>query len=82
MECDSTFKELQQKFTTTLVLIIPDETREMVVYSDASSKELGCMVMQHDRLIVYASQQLKLHEKDYHTHDFELVGISFALMIW
>jgi len=52
------------------------------VYSDASSKGLGCVLMQHGRVIAYASRQLKTHEVNYPVHDLELVAVVFALRIW
>ena len=52
------------------------------MYSDASSKGLGCVLMQHGRVIVYASRQLKPHEVNYPVHDLELVVVVFALRIW
>ena len=54
----------------------------MVVYSDASRKGLGCVLMQHDDVIAYASRQLKPHERNYPTHDLELAVVIFALKIW
>jgi len=53
-----------------------------VVYSDASGKGLGCVLMQHGKVIAYASRQLKTHEVNYPVHDLELVAIVFALRIW
>ena len=43
-----------------------------MVYSDASRQCLGCVLMQNDRVIAYASRQLKKHEENYPTHDLEL----------
>ena len=53
-----------------------------MVYSDASGKGLGCVLMQHGKVIVYASRQLKTHEVNYPVHDLELVVVVFALRIW
>ncbi|WMV08795.1 hypothetical protein MTR67_002180, partial [Solanum verrucosum] len=53
-----------------------------VVYCDASRIGLGCVVMQNGHDIVYASRQLKIHEKNYLTHDLELAEVVFALKIW
>jgi len=53
-----------------------------VVYTDASKKGLGCVLMQQGRVMVYASRQLKDHEKNYHTHDLELAAVVYALKIW
>ena len=52
------------------------------VYSDASLKGLGCVLMQHGRVVAYASRQLRPHEQRYATHDLELAAMVFALKIW
>ena len=38
--------------------------------------------MQHGKLIAYASRQLKVHEKNYQTHDLEQTAVVFALKLW
>jgi hypothetical protein len=53
-----------------------------VVYSDASKKGLGCVLMQNGNVIAYASRQLKPYEQNYPTHDLELAAVVFALKIW
>ena len=53
-----------------------------MVYTDASKNCLGCVLMQHGRVIAYASRQLKDYEKNYPTHDLELAAVVFALKIW
>ena len=53
-----------------------------MVYNDASRQGLGCVLMQNDRVIAYASRQLKNHEEKYPTHDLELAAVVFALKIW
>ena len=53
-----------------------------MVYSDASRQGLGCVLMQNDRVIAYATRQLKNHEENYPTHDLELAAVMFALKIW
>jgi len=53
-----------------------------VVYCDASRVGLGCVLMQHGRVIAYASRQLKKHEHNYVTHDLEMAIVIFALKIW
>ena len=53
----------------------------MVIYNDASGKGLGCVLMQHGHVVAYACRNLKPHEKNYPTHDLELVAVIFAL-IW
>jgi len=52
-----------------------------VVYCDASQVGLGCVLMQHGKVIAYASRQLKVHEKNYPTHDLKLEAVVFALKI-
>ncbi|WJX81407.1 hypothetical protein P8452_64294 [Trifolium repens] len=47
-----------------------------------TEKCLGCVLMQHKRAVAYASRQLKVHEKNYLTHDLELAAVVFALKIW
>ncbi|GKB75461.1 putative reverse transcriptase domain-containing protein [Tanacetum coccineum] len=53
-----------------------------VVYYDVSHKGLGAVLMQNEKVIAYASRQLKIHEKNYTTHDLELGAVVFALKIW
>ena len=52
-----------------------------MVYSDASRQGLGCVLMQNDRVIAYASRQLKKHEQNYPTHNLELEAVVFALQL-
>ena len=52
------------------------------MYCNASGKGLGCVLMQNDKVIAYASRQLKKHEHNYSTHDLELAAVVFALRIW
>ena len=80
--CQSSFEELKMKLTTTPVLASPSGTGGFVVYSDASYQGLGCVLMQHGRVIAYASRQLRPYEISYPTHDLELAAVVFALKIW
>ena len=80
--CQSSFEELKVKLTTTPVLASPSGTCGFVVYSDASYQGLGCVLMQHGRVIAYASRQLRPYEISYPTHDLELAAVVFALKIW
>jgi hypothetical protein len=81
-ECENSFQELKRRFTTAPVLTLPSRIEGFVVYNDASKKGLGCVLMQHGKVIAYASRQLKPHETNYPTHDLELVVVFFALRVW
>nr|GEY55854.1 putative reverse transcriptase domain-containing protein [Tanacetum cinerariifolium] len=59
-----------------------DKQEDFIVYCDASNKDLGAVLMQREKVISYASRQLKIHEKNYTTHDLELGAVVFALKIW
>ncbi|GKV23585.1 hypothetical protein SLEP1_g33294 [Rubroshorea leprosula] len=81
-ECEKSFLTLKEKLVTALVLALPINGEKFTTYSDASKKGLGCVLMQKDRVIAYASRQLKLYEENYPTHDLELAAVVFALKIW
>ncbi|GJS00629.1 putative reverse transcriptase domain-containing protein [Tanacetum coccineum] len=53
--------------------------KDFIAYCDASIKGLGNVLMQRDKVIAYASRQLKIHEKNYTTHDLELGAVVSAL---
>ena len=76
------FKELNGRLTSAPVLALPNGRDEFMVYSDASRQGLGCVLMQNDGVIAYASRQLKKHEENYPTHDLELAAVVFALKLW
>ncbi|KAL4030070.1 hypothetical protein IC575_008303 [Cucumis melo] len=60
---------------------LTDGSRSFMIYSDASKKGLGCVLMQQGRVVAYASRQLKSHEQNYPTHDLMLTAVVFALKI-
>ncbi|GKB08521.1 putative reverse transcriptase domain-containing protein [Tanacetum coccineum] len=64
------------------ILALPQGADNFIVYCDASHKGLGAVLMQNEKVIAYASRQLKIHEKNYTTHDLELGAVVFALKIW
>ncbi|KAL4281883.1 hypothetical protein GQ457_03G019080 [Hibiscus cannabinus] len=76
------FEKLKVALINAPVLTQPMSGKEFVVYSDASYVGLGCVLMQEGRVVAYASRQLKVHEKNYPTHDIELAAVVFALKIW
>lgn len=81
-ECEKSFELMKEKLTTSPVLVLPQPDEPYEVYCDASYQGLGCVLMQHKKVVAYASRQLKTHEKNYPTHDLELAAIVFALKIW
>ncbi|GKC49269.1 putative reverse transcriptase domain-containing protein, partial [Tanacetum coccineum] len=72
-------KTLKQKLCSALILALPEGSENFMVYCDASHKGLGAVLMQKERVIACASHQLKIHKKNYTTHDLELGAIVFAL---
>ncbi|GKD89145.1 putative reverse transcriptase domain-containing protein, partial [Tanacetum coccineum] len=80
-EQELAFQTLKEKLCNAPVLALPDGPKDFVVYCDASSLGLGCVLMQRGKVIAYASRQLKIHEKNYTTYDLELGAVVFALKI-
>jgi hypothetical protein len=61
---------------------MPDVHKPFSVYCDASYTSPRCVLMQEGRVVAYSSQQLKIHERNYRTHDLELVAVVHALKTW
>jgi hypothetical protein len=81
-KCENAFQTLKQHLTSAPVLAQPDNSKPYEVYCDASGTALGCVLMQENRVIAYASRALRPHEKNYPTHDLELAAVVHALKIW
>src|SRR6185369_14199545 len=81
-KCEKAFHTLREQLTTAPVLAQPDNTKSFDVYCDASGTGLGCVLMQDNRVIAYASRALRPHEQNYPTHDLELAAVIHALKIW
>ncbi|GJX35655.1 putative reverse transcriptase domain-containing protein [Tanacetum coccineum] len=81
-EQEEAFQLLKSKLCDAPILSLPDGVDDFVVYCDASNQGLGCVLMQRNKVIDYASRQLKIYEKNYTTHDLELGAVVFALKIW
>ncbi|GJR31501.1 putative reverse transcriptase domain-containing protein [Tanacetum coccineum] len=79
---ENTFQLIKQKLCSAPILALPEGSEDFMVYCDASHKGLGAVLMQREKVIAYASRQLKIHEKNYTTHDLELGAVVFALKIW
>nr|GEW13908.1 transposon Ty3-G Gag-Pol polyprotein [Tanacetum cinerariifolium] len=78
---EASFQLLKQKLCSAPILALPEGSEDFIVYCDASIKGLGVVLMQREKVISYASCQLKIHEKNYTTHDLELGAVVFALKI-
>ncbi|GJW45811.1 putative reverse transcriptase domain-containing protein [Tanacetum coccineum] len=81
-KAETAFQLLKLKLCSALILSLPEGSEDFVVYCDASRKGLGAVLMQREKVIAYASRQLKIHEKNYTTHDLELGAVVFALKMW
>ncbi|GJX96719.1 putative reverse transcriptase domain-containing protein [Tanacetum coccineum] len=79
---EAAFQTLKHKLCSAPILALPQGAENFIVYCDASHKGLGAVLMQNEKVIAYASRQLKIHEKNYTTHDLELGAVVFALKIW
>ncbi|GKC36253.1 putative reverse transcriptase domain-containing protein [Tanacetum coccineum] len=79
---ETAFQLLKQKLCSAPILALPKGSEDFIVYCDASIKGLGAVLMQREKVIAYASRQLKIHEKNYTTHDLELGAVVFSLKLW
>ncbi|GJR58399.1 putative reverse transcriptase domain-containing protein [Tanacetum coccineum] len=79
---EAAFQLLKQKLCSAPILALPEGRKDFIVYCDASHKGLGVVLMQRVKVISYASCQLKIHKKNYTTHDLELGSVVFSLKLW
>ncbi|GJQ93434.1 putative reverse transcriptase domain-containing protein [Tanacetum coccineum] len=79
---EAAFQLLKQNLCSAPILALPEGSKDFIAYCEASKKGLGVVLMQREKVISYASRQLKIHEKNYTTHDLELKVVAFALKIW
>ncbi|GJT32300.1 putative reverse transcriptase domain-containing protein [Tanacetum coccineum] len=75
-KAEAAFQLLNQKLCSALIFALPEGSENFVVYCDASRKGLGVVLMQREKVIAYASCQLKIYEKNYTTHDLELGAVE------
>nr|GFA75463.1 putative reverse transcriptase domain-containing protein [Tanacetum cinerariifolium] len=68
-------RDFPEKLCSAPILALPEGSEDFIVYCDASNKGLGAVLMQREKVISYASRQLKIHEKNYTTHDLELGAV-------
>ncbi|GKF00658.1 putative reverse transcriptase domain-containing protein, partial [Tanacetum coccineum] len=76
-KAEASFQLLKEKLCGAMPRI-----KGWVRFCNASHKGLGAVLMQKEKVIAYASRQLKVHEKNYTTHDLELGAVVFALKMW
>ncbi|GKA33207.1 retrovirus-related pol polyprotein from transposon 17.6 [Tanacetum coccineum] len=79
---ESAFQLLKQKLYEAPILASPEGNDDFVVYCDASHQGIGAVLMQREKVIAYASRQLRPYEENYTTYDLKLGAIVFALKIW
>ncbi|GKA68362.1 putative reverse transcriptase domain-containing protein [Tanacetum coccineum] len=79
---EAAFQLIKQKLCSAPILALPEGNEDFVVYCDASHKGLGAVLMQREKVIAYASRQLKIHEKNYTTHDLELGSLNMRQRRW
>ncbi|GKE31137.1 retrotransposon protein, putative, ty3-gypsy subclass [Tanacetum coccineum] len=70
---------IPKKLCSAPILALPKGSEDFIVYCDASIKGLGDVLMQREKVIAYASRQLKIHEKNYTTHDLELGAVELNM---
>ncbi|GJX93975.1 putative reverse transcriptase domain-containing protein [Tanacetum coccineum] len=79
---ETTFQLFKQKLCSAPILALPEGSEDFIVYCDASIKGFGTVLMQREKVITYASRQLKIHEKKYTTHDLAIGAVVFSLKLW
>ncbi|GJZ26620.1 putative reverse transcriptase domain-containing protein [Tanacetum coccineum] len=79
---EEAFQTLKLKLCSALILSLPEGSEDFVVYCDASLRGFGAVLMQREKVIAYASRQLRKNEENYTTHDLELGAVVFALRLW
>jgi hypothetical protein len=81
-KCEENFNLLKELLTSAPVLNIADPNEIFVVCTDACKEGLGGVLRKNGHVIGYESRKLKEHERNYATHDLELVAIVHALRTW
>jgi hypothetical protein len=81
-KCEESFQLLKELLTSAPILKIVDPNEDFVVCTNACKEGLGGVLTQNGHVICYESRNIKEHEKNYVTHDLELVSIVHALKMW
>jgi len=69
---ERSFRALKDRLTSAPALALLEGTDGYAIYCDASGIGLGCVLMQHGKVVAYAYIQLRKHEKKYLTQDLNL----------
>ena len=68
--------------TCAPVLKLPDFSSPFEVITDASGIAIGGVLQQEGRPVAFTLRKLKDYEKNYATHDLELLAVIHALKLW
>nr|GFB98221.1 putative reverse transcriptase domain-containing protein [Tanacetum cinerariifolium] len=79
---EAAFQLLKQKLCSAPILALPEGSEDFIVYCDASNKGLGAVLMKREKVISFALRQLKIHEKNYTTHDLEHGAVELVTLLW
>ena len=82
VDCDDASWRLKRALTTAPALTLSDGNKMFTVYTVACGTWLGAFLMQEGKVVCYGGRQLRVHGKNYPTHDLELAAIIFALKTW
>ncbi|GKA78306.1 putative reverse transcriptase domain-containing protein [Tanacetum coccineum] len=81
-EQENAFQTLKDMLYDASILALLEGPNDFIVYCDVSNQGFSCVFMQRNKVIAYASRQLKIQEKNYTTHDLVFGAVVFALKIW
>ncbi|MCO5612671.1 hypothetical protein L7F22_066940 [Adiantum nelumboides] len=79
---DFAFNQLKNLLSKSSVLKFPDFEKTFEVIVDACAKGVGGILRQEGHPIAYEYRQLRIHERNYPTHDLELLAVVHALKKW
>ena len=80
--CENAFQELKVWLSSVSILVVPKKGVGYTIYCDTSKEGLGYVLMHARKVVAYGSGQLKIHEKNYPTHDLKLAEVMFTLKNW
>lgn len=81
-QCKEIFQELKKRLMKGTILVLSDASESFVIYCDASMLGLGGVLMHKSNTVAYSSRQIKVHERNYPTHDLELAVVVFGIKVW